>query len=404
VEATIIGIFQQGEQVPTLNDEGEIILDQTTFYAESGGQTADIGMMVNTTSKLEVIDVQKAPHKQHLHKVSVSYGLIKVGDRVRLEIKDDRRRAIQQHHSSLHLLQAALKKYLGNHVIQQGSFVGDTYARFDFSHHSKITEQELINLEDDVNLQIQQASPTTIEYMPIDQARLTGATAPFEEKYGDIVRIVTLGPRSKEFCGGTHVKNTLDIGMFAIVSEESIAAGTRRLVVVSGAPAYAHFKQKETMLAQLRAQLGASSTKEIFDRLKVLIQEKDQLKTALTQAQDGQANGIALVLSPQMKTTPIVHGFFYEPTLTRPLLLKVMDRLKAKFPQALIVIIGKEDTSFPIGTYVGETLQTQTRNASIITKAVALAMQGSGGGKPDLAFGAGKVMVDLTKIWQQIKL
>lgn len=404
VEATIIGIFQQGEQVSTLTDEGDVILDQTTFYAESGGQTADIGMMVNATTKLEVLDVQKAPHKQHLHQVSVRYGSIKVGDRVRLEIKDDRRRAIQQHHSSLHLLQAGLKKYLGNHIIQQGSFVGDTYARFDFSHHRKITDQELITLEDDVNQQIQQASPTTIEYMPIDQARLTGATAPFEEKYGDIVRIVTLGPRSKEFCGGTHVKNTLDIGMFAIVSEESIAAGTRRLVVVSGAPAYAHFKHKEAMLAQLRTQLGASSTKEIFDRLKVLIQEKDQLKIALIQAQDGQADGIAHALSNQIKTTPILHGFFYEPTLTRPLLLKVMDRLKTTFPQALIVIIGKEDTGFPIGTYVSNSLQSPTRNASIITKMIASAMQGSGGGKPDLAFGAGKVMVDLTKVWQQINL
>jgi alanyl-tRNA synthetase len=404
IEATVIGIFQEGEQVTTLTDEGEIILDQTTFYAESGGQTADIGMMVNATTKLEVLDVQKAPHKQHLHKVSVSYGSIKVGDRVRLEIKEDRRRVIQQHHSSLHLLQAALKKHLGDNIIQQGSFVGDSYARFDFSHHRKITDQELMMLEEDVNQQIQQASPTTIEYMPIDQARLTGATAPFEEKYGDIVRIVTLGPRSKEFCGGTHVSNTLDIGMFAIVSEESIAAGTRRLVVVSGAPAYAHFKQKETMLVQLRTQLGATSTKEIFDRLKVLIQEKDQLKTALTQAQDGQADGIAFALSKQMQTKPIVHGFFYEPTLTRPLLLKVMDRLKATFSNALIIIIGKDESSFPIGTYVGASLQTPTFNASIITKQIAVAMQGSGGGKSDIAFGAGKVMVDLATLWKKINL
>jgi alanyl-tRNA synthetase len=135
----------------------------------------------------------------------------------------------------------------------------------------------------------------------------------------------------------------------------------------------------------------------------VLIQEKDQLKTALTQAQDGQADGIALSLSNQIKTTPILHGFFYEPNLTRPLLLKVMDRLKAKFPNAFIMIIGKEESSFPIGTYVGASLQTPTRNASIITKMIAVAMQGSGGGKPDLAFGAGKVMVDLPLLWEKIK-
>ena len=401
-QAKVIGLFQQGGLVKELSDEGEVILDHTNFYAESGGQASDLGTMENARVKVDVLDVQKAPHKQHMHKIHVQYGTLKVGDTVTLSIHQTRRQIIKQHHSSLHLLQAALKQHLGAHIIQQGSYVGDTYARFDFSHNQKITDQEISAIEEDVNSQIQAAYPCTIELLPIEAAKKTGATAPFEEKYGDIVRIVTLGPRSKEFCGGTHVNNTQEIGLFAIVSEESIAAGTRRLVIVSGAPAYHHFKQKETMLYQLRQQLGATSTKEIFDRLKVLKQEKDALTVALSHAQEGQANGLFLSLKESLVQKPFTHGLFIDQTLTRPLLLKVMDRFKQAFPESLIVIIGKDETSYPIGTYVGPSLRTATRQASMITKMIANAMQGSGGGKPDLAFGAGKTIVDLKPIWKTI--
>jgi alanyl-tRNA synthetase len=400
LEAHVIGLFQDGQAVTTLDEGGEVILDVTPFYAESGGQTADIGTLQGPTFEATVIDVQKAPHKQPLHKIQLKYGKLNVGDLVTASIDLPRRQAIRQHHSSLHLLQAALKQHLGAHIVQQGSFVGDAYARFDFSHHQKITDQEIATIEQDVNDQIQLASPCTIELMPIAEARKTGATAPFEEKYGDIVRIVTLGPRSKEFCGGTHVNNTQEIGMFQITSEESIAAGTRRLVVVTGAAAYRYGKQKDILLYQLKQQLGASSNQEIVDRLKSLNQEKETLKIALSQAQDGQAQAIFDRLKQQIKVTPFPHLSIYEPTLTRPLLMKVMDLLKASHPDSLIILVGKEGTGFPIGTYVGPTLRTPQRQANLITKSLAQAMQGSGGGKPDLAFGAGKTMIDLTTLFQ----
>ena len=403
VMGTVIGLFQQGKQVDVITDEGEVILDQTTFYAESGGQTADIGIWKNSESQVTILDVQKAPHLQAMHKVSVNYGQIAMGDVFELHLDQPRRRAIRQHHSSLHLLQAALKQHLGPHVVQQGSFVGDQYARFDFSHPEKISEQTLITLEQDVNDQIQAASPCTIELMPIDAARKTGATAPFDEKYGEIVRIVTLGPRSKEFCGGTHVRNTQEIGTFAIVSEESIAAGTRRIMVVTGAQAYAFFKQKETLLRQLRDQLGASSSKELMDRLKVLRQEKLQLAASLQQAQDGQANAFATTLQSQFTMKPFSHLFVFDVNLTRPLIMKVIDRLKVAQPESLIVLIGQEEGSYPLATYVGPSLRSPTRQAGLITKRVAQALKGSGGGKPDLAFGAGKVMTDLQSLWQELK-
>ena len=401
-QGKVIALFKQGVAVSTLDDEGEVILDTTTFYAESGGQTADTGLLRNPKMEALVVDVQRAPHQQPMHKVSFKFGSLSLGDTVDLRVDLPRRQAIRQHHSSLHLLQAALKQHLGSHIVQQGSFVGESYARFDFSHTSKITDQELMIIEEDVNAQIQAASPCVIEVMPIEEARKTGATAPFEEKYGAMVRIVTLGPRSKEFCGGTHVNNTQEIGSFAIVSEESIAAGTRRLVDVTGLAAYAYFKQKDRLLGRLREQVNAVSNQEILDRLKSLKQEKEALQLALTQAQDGQAEGIYQTLRQQLMKTPFLHGYFYQPSLSRPLLLKVMDRLKASDPQAVFVLIGKEENSFPIGTYVGESLRTPTRQASLITKAIAQAMKGSGGGKSDLAFGAGKVMVDLTTLWKLI--
>ena len=234
--------------------------------------------------------------------------------------------------------------------------------------------------------------------MPIEQARKTGATAPFEEKYGDIVRIVTLGARSKEFCGGTHVNNTQEIGMFMISSEESIAAGTRRLVIVAGAPAYAYYTQKERMIKSLRDQLKAGSAKEIFDRLKALMLEKDSLKESLSTAQESLAEQTFLTLSKQLTQKPFINGIFYEPTLTRVLLMRVMDRLKGTNPESILVLIGKENDTYPIGSYVGASLRTTQRNASVITKTIAQQMQGSGGGKPDLAFGAGKQMIDIKNV------
>ncbi len=398
IQAKVIGIFKDGIQKSSLEDEGEVILQQTNFYAESGGQSSDLGLMSNGNTQLEVVDVQKAPHKQHLHKVLVRFGVIKVGDTLTLEINRQRRQVIRQHHSSLHLLQAALKKHLGSHIVQQGSFVGDQYARFDFSHPNKISEQELAMIEQDVNDQIAAASDCVIELMPIDQARKTGATAPFEEKYGDIVRIVTLGARSKEFCGGTHVNNTQEIGMFMISSEESIAAGTRRLVIVAGAPAYAYYTQKERMIKSLRDQLKAGSAKEIFDRLKALMLEKDSLKESLSTAQESLAEQTFLTLSKQLTQKPFINGIFYEPTLTRVLLMRVMDRLKGSNPESILVLIGKENDTYPIGSYVGASLRTPQRNASVITKTIAQQMQGSGGGKPDLAFGAGKQLIDIKNV------
>jgi alanyl-tRNA synthetase len=360
--------------------------------------------MENISTSLDVHAVYKAPNKQHLHHVRLAYGDVKVGDTLTLKLDHDRRYRIRKNHSAVHLLQASLKQYLGEHILQQGSFVGDDYARFDFSHPQKISEAELLTMEQDVNAMIQAAYPCVVETMAIEEARKTGATAPFQEKYGDRVRVVTLGPRSKEFCGGTHVNNTEEIGVFAIVSEESIAAGTRRLTVVSSQKAYAFLKQKEQTLNLIRDQVKATSSAEILDRLKAMQVQSQFMQKQLGQTQAHYASMVAKSYLNTIQNQPYPHVFIVEPTLSRALVIAVIDNLKVLAPQTMALVIGQDLDTYPIGCYVPASLQTPTRKANTVLKTFAQHLGGSGGGKADLAFGSGKHLEALAQAKQQALL
>ena len=392
IKAVVIGLFVDGHAIQTL-EQGWVIFDQTPFYAESGGQIFDTGELTSEHVHATIDQVIKAPHQQHLHYVTCQFGSLNVGDTVTLRRDESRRYAIRQHHSAVHLLQASLKRHLGAHILQQGSYVGDRYARFDFLHHEKISEETLRVIEQDVNAMIQDAYPCSIERLPIEEAKKTGATAPFDEKYGDIVRIVTLGPRSKEFCGGTHVSNTSEIGVFAIMFEESIAAGTRRIQVVSGLAAYHYLKQKELLLSQIQERLRAGSTSEIMDRLKASIAEKEALKASNASLQDAYIRSLAKTF--ELITTPFPHLIVNGGTLSRTLLAALMDELKAMHPNSLIILTSDDHGVFPLAVFVSPSLQSSTRHAGQLVKALAQAMGGSGGGRPDLAFGSGKNLIDI---------
>lgn len=395
LSATVIGLFVDGESVESL-EEGWVILDQTPFYAESGGQISDNGTLNNPQWEARVNQVIKAPQKQHMHWVQCDYGTIKRGDVVQASIDSNRRYAIRQHHSAVHLLQASLKRHIGDHVLQQGSFVGPDYARFDFSQPEKISEETLRIIEADVNTMIQEAHPGTTDILPIEEAKQTGATAPFDEKYGDVVRIVTLGPRSKEFCGGTHVTNTAFIGSFAIVSEESIAAGVRRIQVVAGQAAYQFMKQKDLLLATIQHQLHASSPVEIRDRLKAQLLEKESLKATVLRLEKQQVQTLVQTLQPSQDTVPLlVHTF---EGVSRALLGQIMDELKAKYPHSVLVLASHDLDQYPLIAYVHPQFQTPNLHAGNLIKKLASAMGGSGGGRPDLAYGSGKEPLDLV-IW-----
>ncbi|MBQ1307921.1 MAG: alanine--tRNA ligase, partial [Erysipelotrichaceae bacterium] len=228
-EGEVTGLFINGVRTNELKEEGDLVFDHSCFYAESGGQCADTGVIYNESFKAEVKDVKKAPNGQFLHHILVKEGAVRENDILKQEINADDRLKIRANHSSLHLLQSALIKVLGSHVAQAGSYVCKDYARFDFSHYEKVSPEQLNEIESLVNGFIALQLPVTTEILPIEEAKKTGAIALFDEKYTDEVRVVSMGDVSKEFCGGTHVSNTNELGSFKIKSEESIGSGIRRI-------------------------------------------------------------------------------------------------------------------------------------------------------------------------------
>ncbi|MFA6852608.1 MAG: alanine--tRNA ligase, partial [Bacilli bacterium] len=259
IQAKVIALFADGVKVDSITDEGDVMLDQTIFYAESGGQISDAGTLESSSVALKVVGVNKAPNKQHLHHVEVMFGEVKVGDVVTAKVNQERRLKIMRNHSSVHLLQKALEEVLGDHVSQHGSYVCDEYSRFDFNHFEKMTAEQLNEVEKKVNKWISQALPNDTRVLPVEEAKKLGAKALFNDKYGDVVRVVCFGDISKEFCGGTHVKNTEDIGVFAIEFEESIAAGIRRIQARTSAGAYELMKRREAILHHIMKEVNVTS-------------------------------------------------------------------------------------------------------------------------------------------------
>jgi alanyl-tRNA synthetase len=400
LQGKAIGLFVDGSAVAEIVEEGVLIFDETPFYAESGGQVADAGYIHNDETRLQVVDVQKAPNGQHMHFVKVEYGSVKTGQAFTLEVDVQKRYLTMRNHSSLHLLQRALIEVLGNHISQQGSYVTDDYGRFDFTNPSKVSEEQLLRIEALVNRYVETNVPRTVAIMKIDEAKKTGAISPFDEKYGDVVRIVTFGAISKEFCGGTHVDRLGDIGVFAIESEESIAAGIRRVVTRTGYRAYELLKQREKLFMKTRDLLGASSIHEVSDRLKALLGEKKDLETRI--AAIGQKTAHTLVQSLLSSFKNDGQGDYLAVQVddfSRDLIVKVADGLKEAAPEAVFMLIGDGRHDLPIVVYVGSNGQKRGLKAGVLVKQVSALLGGSGGGRPDVAFGAGK---DATKVQESL--
>lgn len=388
INAKIVGLFIDGKKVDEITERGEVIVDVTNFYAESGGQVADIGVIENETTSANVINVIKAPNKQHLHFVELSFGSLKIGDTVTLKIDEYRRELITRNHSSVHLLQKALTEVLGDHIAQQGSYVCDEYIHFDFPHFQKMKEEQINEVERKVNAWISEAIEEETKVLPIEEAKKLGAKALFDEKYGDVVRVVIFGDVSKEFCGGTHVKNTQDIGIFVIESEESVAAGTRRITARTSINAYNLLKKKEAHLLLAKSALGASSIYEVNPRLSSLINEKQSLKKEIESLNKKLAalNAEALNANIQIKDD-ISYLVTYIKGANRDALVNLLDSVKANRSNHVIVLIG--EIGLPIIVSVSGTALNKY-NAGQLVRTVAQTLGGSGGGKPDFASGAGK--------------
>ncbi len=391
IKAKVIALFENGVKVESLTSAGEVMLDKTTFYAESGGQVCDTGVIENDEVSMKVTNVIKAPNKQHLHSVEILFGELKVGDEVVVKIDQARRSRITRNHSSVHLLQKALTEVLGDHIAQHGSYVDDTCAHFDFNHYQKITPEELNEVERKVNAWIDEAIVEETKVLPIEEAKQLGARALFDDKYGDTVRVVCFGDVSKEFCGGTHVSNTSDIGVFVIEFEESVAAGIRRIQSRTSVGAYELLKKREMLLARARDQLGASSYSEVPQRINALNNEKDALKKQNEQLSTKLAHANSESIKAEFAEQ---NGLFtlvkYLQGSKRSDLLSLVDNLKTIHENYLIVLIGEENGGLPIVVASSKDAIAKGYMAGKVVKDVATLLGGSGGGRPELASGAGR--------------
>ncbi len=389
VEGKVIGLFRDGVKVESIDEEGEIAFDVTPFYAEMGGQVSDSGRLEGESFAASVYEVSKAPSGQHLLHVNVEYGSVKVGD-VLKEIVDKKKRAlIERNHSATHLLHAALGHVLKSHVEQKGSYVDENYLRFDFSSMRKLTEEELSAIEVEVNEKIAEAIEEVTEVLPLEEAKKLGAEMEFAEKYGDTVRVVEFGEYSREFCGGTHVKNSSDIGIFVIESESAVSSGVRRIQARTSLGAYAYLSSKKSVLSSLEAELGGVSDSAVEKNLKGVKEENASLKKELEAVKSKLAASSAKSLDSEFVEINGVYflGKFVEGG--RNELLKIGDSLKVKHENYLLFLAGKDDKGISLVAFAGGE-GAKRLGAGAAIKLAAPLLGGNGGGKDTMASGSAK--------------
>lgn len=383
LEAKVIGIFVDGVRKDSLTDEGELIFSETPFYAEMGGQVSDSGTLKNNDVSGVIENVTKATNGQHLHHVALKYGKISEGDTLTLEINKARRRLIERNHSATHLLHSALSHVLGKHAKQMGSYVDDKYLRFDYETDRKLSKDELKLLEKEVNEKIFEGIEEKTEILPIEEAKKIGAEMEFSEKYGDFVRVVEFSDYSKEFCGGTHVKNTSEIGLFVIQSDDAISSGTRRIQALSSLGAYDYLSKRTQCLDSLEDKLGAPDN-AAESRVNGLIEDNSHLKKELQESKEKIASIEAKNMSSSFED---VNGTPFMALLkegaTRNDLLSLGDSLKANKDKYLIILIGGSEGSMPVTCFA----KSSKLPAGDAIKVLAKYLGGSGGGRAEMASG-----------------
>ena len=403
IQGKVIATFIDGVKCDEITTKGEIILDQTTFYAEMGGQCADEGVMKNDTTSLTVSYVSKAPHQQHLHVVTVNNGSVKVGDELTLIVDKKKRCLIQNNHTATHLLQKALKTVLGDHIAQAGSYVDDNRLRFDFTHPQKVTEEQIREVEDRVNEQIFNGLDVHIQLMSKEEAMKSGAMALFDEKYGDEVRVVSVGDYSKELCGGCHVSNSAQIGLFKIESEESVGSGVRRIEAVTALKAYQSLKHNEETLNTLADILKIKNKNEIVEKTTQFIEEATHTKKERDQYLD-KLNSIEA--KEKTKNIENINGvdFLYiqeskEVSTVKQMAFELRDQLN----NGVVVIVNNFEDK--ISYFVGLTpsMVQKGMKAGELVKIINTVTNGRGGGKPDFAQGGCASLDNIEQAISQIK-
>lgn len=402
VSTRVVAIIVDDAFVDVLGEgqSGQIILASTPFYAESGGQVSDQGVLRSESGMAEVTGLFKAPQGQHVHQVTVKSGELHADASIVASVNKEQRGHTVKNHTATHLLHQALKDTLGQHVNQAGSLVEPQRLRFDFSHLGSISAEELVEIERRVNEQIWNALPVSIALKPIDEAKAMGAMALFGEKYGDIVRVVQIGDYSLELCGGCHVNNTSEIGLFKIVSESGIGSGVRRIEAVTGRGAYLFLDGQLELLKQAAGQLKANVNdvpkriEGLFQQLKELARENESLQSKLSTIEAGELTSqVVSVGSTKLLAAQVQAG-------SMDALRTLADELKAKLPDAVLVLGSPMEDKVSFVVVVPQEEIKRGLHAGKLVKEVAAVCGGGGGGRPDMAQAGGK---DASKLSQALK-
>ena len=392
LEETVKAMSDGEEIVETLNggEEGTLIFAKTPFYATMGGQKGDVGKITTATGVFEVEETVKLPGNRIGHVGKVVSGTIKVNDKAKLEVCKATRTATCKNHSATHLLQAALQQVLGDHVEQQGSYQDSQRTRFDFSHSQAMTREEIEKVEAIVNEKIAEGLAVNTDVMSIEDAKKSGAMALFGEKYGETVRVVSMGDFSKELCGGTHVKNTSDIANFKILSESGVAAGVRRIEAITGANVIAYYKNLEEELTKACAVVKTQPS-NFLDRLASLMAE---VKSLSSEVESLKAKAAQSALGDPMDAVTEVKGVKLLATSVPGVdmngLRDLADQLADKLGGGVVVLASEADGKVNLVAKATDDAQAKGAHAGNLIKSIAALVGGGGGGRPNMAQAGGK--------------
>jgi alanyl-tRNA synthetase len=398
-----VALYAEGAAVNQLQagQVGIVVLNTTPFYAESGGQVGDEGVLDGQGASFKVDDTQKIKGDVYGHHGTLASGVLKVGDAVTARVDMAKRHATMRNHSVTHLMHKALREVLGDHVQQKGSLVDADKTRFDFAHNNPVTPEQIREIERRVNAEILANQETMARVMEIEAAKATGAMMLFGEKYGDTVRVLDIGS-SRELCGGTHVQRTGDIGLFKVVSEGGVAAGIRRIEAVTGANALAYLQQLEATVNRVAGTLKAAPTElqnrvtQVLDQVRTLEKEVAQLKGKLASSQGDELVSQAVDVKGIKVLAARLDG------ADAKTLRDTMDKLKDKLKTAAIVLAAVDGAKVQIAAGVTADSMGKVKAGELVNF-VAQQVGGKGGGKPDMAMAGGTDPTKLTGALQSVQ-
>lgn len=390
IDATVIALFREGENVNTLEGEGYIILDKTPFYGESGGQVGDTGIIYNDHVKGNVMDTKLTEKGTTIHLINVTEGCLNVGDQVTAQIDDFRRNAIRRNHSATHLLHKALKEVLGEHVNQAGSLVLNNRFRFDFTHFESLNEEQIERIECIVNEKILESLDVDTIETSLNQAQDMGVIGLFEDKYQDDVRVIKMGEYSMELCGGTHVNNTSNIGLFKILSETGIAAGVRRIEAITGIAVYDYMSGLNKEINEI-GRIVKAKKDDVVEKVQLLAEDNKHQQKEIEKLKSKLSSNVADEIIGDIQVVNNVNVITHRAKdMDMNSLRSLGDDLKSKIDSGIIVLASVKDEKISFIVTLTKDLVKEGYSANHIIKPLAQTTGGGGGGRPDMAQAGGK--------------